>query len=364
MNLREGRIGRQEAASMAWIACVIPAIFTVSTRVTYENGNASYAATAFSALLALLLFWFVTAAMRARGCDTLSGLYRLAFGGFGAAVAAALTACLLAASAAVPMARMLLILGRYVFVNASEGRIALYFLIAASVLAISGLETVARTARLLVFWVFLSFLLTVVIAMPAFESYRLYPLLGGSAERLVWQSVNGTVRFLPALIALSICGRGVQGVRNVWRGGLLAAALSVLLASGVQFCLGLCYGYQTLSDMHAPIYRMTMAVRTGSAYLRTDKLLLFFWVVGAMLTAAFLCYSAGLLYAKSTRMRDARPACAVFSVLAVVLALLGEVGQITSEHVAELFFTYAWAFLAAPPALAAGIALLKKERRV
>ncbi len=363
MNLCEGRVGRQESAAMVWTACVIAVVFAVNTQESFSGGNASYAATLFAAPLALGLFCLTAAAMRARGCDTLQTLYRYAFGPAFGFIVSLLTIGMLTVMAAIPLAGTLAILCRYIFSDVKAGQIALYFLPVVATLTLMGLETISRTTRLFILVIFLSFLLLILIAIPAYEGFRLYPLLGGSAERLGRQAICATAGFLPALLALLICGRGVQGIQNASRSAAIAVCAAAALAGLIQFCLGMAFSHETLASIHAPIFRLTAAVRTGSAYLRTDKLLLFFWLIAAMLAAAFLSYSAALMYTRSSGMRDVRPAAAVFGIVACALSLMMETGGKWALQVAVFLQKWAWALLAAPPLLAAGTAMLRGRKR-
>ena len=122
------------------------------------------------------------------------------------------------------------------------------------------------------------------------------------------------------------------------------------------------YSYQALSKMHSPMYQLTMSVRTGSAYLRTDKVLLFVWTVGGLIAGGFFAYAAALMYASVCRMRDIRPAAAVFAILIGSLTLMGHLQLPVFERLMELWWSFAWILLLLPPLLAAALAMLRKER--
>ena len=56
MNLREGKIGKQEGISLAAIAMCIGGLFTLDPEYTYSMGNASYITLPAAAVISLLLF--------------------------------------------------------------------------------------------------------------------------------------------------------------------------------------------------------------------------------------------------------------------------------------------------------------------
>lgn len=364
MNLREGCIGKQETAACAWIACWICGLFSMNTQSFYENGNASYLATVLSALLALLATLLTAAAMRRSGCENLAALYRYAFGRALAVPIGLITAFTLVYAAVILLVRLLMIQCRYVYVESEMPLVALYVLIGVLVPAWMGLETVGRTCKL--FWKLLLFCVVVVvlIAFPSFQLFRLYPLLGNGVPALLLQSVTGTARYLPALVGLIICGVGVQGMSCAASGATIGAVGGGLTAGALELSIGLTYPYGMLASMHSPMYRLTMAVRTGSAYLRTDKLLLFFWTLAGVLSGGYFVYAAALLAAGVTGMRDIRPAVGVFATVTGALMLMGQLNLSAYERAANALWDTAWIPMLAPPLLAALIAVWKGERAV
>ncbi len=362
MNLREGRIGKQECASAALIGAVISGIFAMNTSAVYEDGNSAYVSSILAALAALGVFLLAAAAMNKHGLVDLYGLFRFALGRFFAPVASFVVVFALLLAAALPLTRLLLILGRFVYVFAEVPLIALYCLPCVVMLAVMGLESIGRTARLFLAVILFSLMLTFIIAAPAYDAYRLYPLLGNGLSRMLLLSLPGISRFFPPLCALLICGRGAQGLKSVRVSGKVAALGGGLITSASQLCLGMTYDYASLSRMHSPMFRATMAVNTSSAYLRTDKMLLFFWVIGGLIAGAFYSYAGALLHTRAFAMRDVRPAATAIAAGAVSVALLGNMGQPWFERFAVYMWQYLWALLIAPVLLASALALFRRRK--
>lgn len=363
MNLREGRIGKQEAACTAAIAALISGMFSLNTQSAYQKGNSLYLSTILAALLSLAVFLFAADAMRRCGARELSGLFRMAFGRFFGRVAGVLTALSLLAAASLPLMRMLLILCRYIFVETEIPHVAAYFIPCLIVLTWFGFETLARTGKLFFVVTVLSFITVFWIASPAFETYRLFPLLGNGIPDMLWGAVRGMSRFLPALAALLICGEGVQGVDNASAAGCRAAVGGGVGAAASQVLLGMTYSYDELSGMHSPMYRLTMAVRTGSTYIRTDKVLLFFWTAASLLTSAFYTYAASLLYCRSASLRDIRPAVLCGAAAVAALTLVSHMNFKWFETGAEILLQFLWAALLIPLLLAGLLARIRAGRK-
>ena len=361
MNYKEGRIGRQETAAAAGIACAMSGMFAVNTARFYEKGNSGYFSSILSALLSLMAALLIGAVMRKKRIPHLGELYRRAFGPVCVVPVALMSSLLLAYAAAAPLIRMLMILCRYVFIEAPVQRSALYFVACILALGVAGLEVIGRTARLFVMLILGSVLVTFVVAAPAFEAFRLFPLLGNGMPDALWLSVTGISRFFPALLTLLICGEGVHGMENAATGAAVAAGAGGLLTAGSQLCLGMLYPAGMLAGMHAPMYRATMSVHTGGAMLRTDKLLLFIWTMGGLIAGGFYTYAGALLYAKSTGMRDVRPGVTALGALAGTMTLLGMLNLDWLERAAAFLSEFGWACFLLPPLLAVGIVLIRRK---
>lgn len=362
MNLLEGRVGLQESASTAWIACVIGGLLTVHTQDSFANGNASYVATLFAAVIGLGVFFLVASVMRARGCETLPALYCHAFGnGLGFALSL-VTVLMILYEAMIPLSRILLVLSRFIFVESPPMSIAVFFVPVVVILAVMGLETITRTSRIFLVILVLAFVVMLVLASPNYKAYRLYPLLGGDLFNLARQSLSGTARYVPVLLALLACARGMHGVGSTGKIATVSILTAAVMVSLVQFCLGLTFSSEMLSELAAPIYRLTMSTSAGSLHSRVDKLLLFSWMICALLSGGFLCYAAALMYTRASGMRDTRPAAVAFSVLVCTLALLAEREAGWLLKTVDFLWRWAWLIAVAPPLLAAGLSLLKRRK--
>ena len=358
MNLKEGRIGKQETAAVAWIACWISGIFAMNTETFYAHGNAAYLTTVFSAMLALCL---VAEAMRRKRCENLAALYRRAYGRVLALPIGFVTALSIVYAAVIVLVRLAMILSRYIYAEADTPNASLYFYICILVLAWMGLEIIGRTSKLFLALIILAAVMQVIVALPSLALFRLYPLPGMPLSEILWQSVTGTGRYFPALLGLLICGVGVQGVPNVILGARIGATGGGLMAGGMELAIGMAYPYSMLSNMHSPLYRLTMTVRTDDGYLRTDKLLMFFWALAGMLAGGYYAYTASLLYAGTSEMRDVRPAAGAMVAVIGALMLLGQMNLPGYERVAEFLWNAAFLCMLLPPMLAAMLVSIRKE---
>ena len=303
----------------------------------------------------------VAEAMRRRRIKNLAELYRFAFGRWLCVPAALVTVLTLVYAAAMPLVQLFSAMNHYVYVEDKAASLALYLLPCLLLLAWLGLEILGRTAKLFIWLLLLSFLCVFLIAAPFYEPYRLFPLLGDGLFAVLRHSAEGMLRFFPALLCLLICGTGMHGVENAASGAAIGAIGGGVVVTATQLLLGMAYPYYMLAKMPLPMYRMTMAATGARAYLRADKVLLFFWVLSGVIAGALLAYAAALLFAGVTRMRDIRPAVAALSITVSAVTLMGQMNLVPFFDVAGAMWAPIWLAALLVPLLAAMLALLRRE---
>ncbi len=343
MNLREGRIGAQEAIAAAAIAVSVSGIFVTDNNMLYGQGNAAYICAAFSAGLALLLFLYACRGMERTKSATLHGLFCYAAGPVFAWMLSLLLFCVLVLSSADGLSRFVLMLNRFAFPAASHWQILYYLAPVTLLMSYFGLESLGRTARLLC-WVFLlSLVIALLMAIPSYETYRLFPIPGAPPGAIITLSLTGISRFLPGLLALLIVARGVHGPKNARRTGVIAGAIGGGLSAASQVCLGMTYSYKDLREMHSPLYRLTMRIRSGGSFPRLDQLLLFGWTIAGIMASAFYQYAAALLWCEMFDVHDVRPAVLGTGGITFGLCLLSHMNLVWFQQMQD--FLYRWGFL-------------------
>ena len=318
MNLRLGRFGLQESASAVGLAALISGVFALNVGDTFARGNVCYAATAAGALLGLLLLRLLMGAMARSGAEDLGDLLS---GALGLPLALPLILGLLL-SAVLPLFRFTLAMERYLFVEADYVPIALYLLAVLLMLVLSGMECVARMAKLMAVPGLIALSMTLLLAAPAFDGSHLYPLFSPGFSAFWDQTLEALFRFLAPGLALLAAGRGCQGqdhlMGGVRRGLLLGGAGAFCLQLG----LGLTFFGPDMASLTAPVYCMTMAARQERMGLRLDVLVLFLWVMTGLVAAALYAYAAALLLCRVTGGEDVRPVGALLVLFVMGLVLL------------------------------------------
>lgn len=362
MNLQEGRIGRQEAACLGWMAVVVSGLFYPNAASLYTHGNANYLVTAVTVLLLFAVFVLVAGAMARRGAAHFGMLLHDGLGRAGGTVAGLILVLVLVVAAAVPLIQFQVALLEYVFPNAELPNLSLFFLPVILALACSGLETLGRTARVCIWPVAIAFLLPLLLPVTSYEVYHLFPLPFEAPAAILQQGVMGLSRGLPAVIAILVCAKGLHGVRNASRCGIVAILAGGALVCVSQLCIGMIYSYKELQVTLFPMYRMVLTSNSG-IYLRLDKLLLFLWILSGVLTSGFYLYAAALLYCQVTGLRDVRPAALSLGCCAGTLVLLAGIDAADwMQPLASAVMDQLYLAALLPPTLAAFVASCRKER--
>ena len=357
MNLRLGRFGRQESACAVGLAALISGIFSVNVSDTFAQGNVCYMATAAGALLALLLLRLVDGAMVRQGAPELSDLLA---GGL-KALALPLVAGLVL-SAALPLFRFTLVMERYIFVEADYVPIVLYLLPVLLLLVLRGMECVGRMAKLLLLPGALAWLLTLLLASPAFALYHLFPLFSPCFSTFLDQTGSALLRFLAPGLALLVAGRGCQGQGNARKSVDLGLLLGGAGAFSLHLGLGLTFFGPDMASLSAPVYCMTMAARQERLGLRLDMLVLFLWVATGLVAAAFYLYAAALLLCRTMAVEDIRPVGALLVLLCMGLVLLFNFDSDEVLFAVRLVYRWGYLLLLAPLGLLWGRSLFLRRR--
>ena len=357
MNLRLGRFGRQESACAVGLAALISGIFSVNVSDTFAQGNVCYMATAAGALLALLLLRLVDGAMVRQGAPELSDLLA---GGL-KALALPLVAGLVL-SAALPLFRFSLAMERYIFVEADYVPIVLYLLPVLLLLVLRGMECVGRMAKLLLLPGALAWLLTLLLASPAFALYHLFPLFSPCFSTFLDQTGSALLRFLAPGLALLVAGRGCQGQGNARKSVDLGLLLGGAGAFSLHLGLGLTFFGPDMASLSAPVYCMTMAARQERLGLRLDMLVLFLWVATGLVAAAFYLYAAALLLCRTMAVEDIRPVGALLVLLCMGLVLLFNFDSDQVLFAVRLVYRWGYLLLLAPLGLLWGRSLFLRRR--
>lgn len=322
MNLREGRIGKQEGLCLVSIAMCIGGLFTLEPELTYSSGNVTYVTLPIASLFALLVFCFAAFGMRKGRYKCFNYMLKDTCGEtFSCIVSIVLIFCF-ALTAIAPLSNFIQIMHGLFYSNVSNRQLVFYVLPGVLIVALMGFETIGRTAKCMFAILILATVLTLIAALGEYDSYRLYPLPIKKTEIIVNNSFSETAAFLPALMALLICNEGMNDNRTMMYVGIRSALITAIVCATVQFFLGMIFPYSQLKQLAMPLCRINHMSVEETNITRLDKIAQIIWLNGSMLSASFYIYAGALLFSKSFKINDIRPPIVSLVLVATCLALI------------------------------------------
>lgn len=320
MNDRLGRFGPRELFALTTICTLMYGCFSTDETAAYDGGNQLHFATLLALLLALGLLRLLIAALRRTGTGSLGdALHRLP-GPLGLLCAALFSLGMLIA-AALPGVRFLRAMTDFIYIDATPAAVLLYCVPCLALLAALGMETLARTGRVLLPITLLVTAVGLGSDVPLYRVYRLFPLFT-SAEKLLRQGTVSLFRFVPVVLLLLSTARGAQGSEYVWRAGRNGLLLGGALTVCAELCLGLSYRYTELQSLSAPLYRLMVEIDTDNASVRLDRVVLFAWTMAALFASACAVYAAALQLCETADVGDVRPVAVLMACATVTGVLL------------------------------------------
>ena len=241
-----------------------------------------------------------------------------------------------------PLEHFLVTITQYVFIEAKQTDVCMYLLPCLMLLTVFGAETLVRTSRVFLPMLLVSLAATVLLAIPQYRAYRLYPMPFGAPMKLIAESVRSLSRTFPPLLALLCIGEGTQNTESLRSAGRIGAVCGAGSTLAVLFGLGLSFSYQQLKEIPSPFYRLLVEVRTENPTMRLDRATLFLWLALAVLASAFYLYAACVLLAKTFGVRDVRPIACSVSMLAVTLILILYYDSETTLTILRQTYRFAW----------------------
>ncbi|MEG1559635.1 MAG: GerAB/ArcD/ProY family transporter [Clostridia bacterium] len=359
MNLREGKMGRQETIALLSTSLFISAVFTVNSSETYSTGNSTYLTLPISILLSVVIFLIVSFALKKSGQGGLMEMARYAFGPIGEFIYAFVLIAGLLIAAIIPTDNFLLVMQSYLYVDSDYTEIIIYIVPVIAILAFIGFEGLGRTAKLLS-WVFIIILFVTFFNLgESLETYRLAPFLGDGVEHMATISINSMYCFLPGLLSIFTLTRGTQGEKNAKFSGVTSGIIAAVIVFITQLIIGMAFSYNELKDIFMPFYVINTISGNDSYLIRTEKLTVFIFLLGGIIAAAYYIYGAARIYVREFKQRDIRPAIASFSAILLTLVISKHVGMHYIKGVLEFASKYMTAILIIPTLLMCISALIR-----
>lgn len=325
MNLKEGRIGRQESVAMCAMAMTVSGIFTIVPQDAYGGGNSTFISLPIGIIISLLIFLLAVKAIKSSQSRHLSEMFEFGLG-FGGRIIDALVILSLIGVAYLQLSHFTTLLHGFIYEGNDYFNITIFMLVVVALLACMGLESISRTSLCFAVLLAISALTGCFIASSGFEVHRLYPFVGDGVGHMLEYSISRTWFFLPGLLTLLIACKGVHGVNMAKKSGLASAAVALVICAIIQLSISLVFSYEELSGIFSPFYQLNQGLDENNYFLRMDRVGIFIWLIATMISSALYVYVAALTYTRAFRQSDIRPAASSLGLAVIFLVLLEKKG--------------------------------------
>lgn len=300
MRLNEGRSGTQEIACLAGMSAGMMGLFGIDSQTLYIDGNISYITVPIAMLISLAGAILAVSALKCSDGITRGGVF--------VKLAAIIEVILLIFAGIMLLSRFTHAVHYHIFGQSRYEHVLVWTVITIAILIMPGFETISRTARCICIAVIVMLVAMLAISSAGSEIYRLSPFPGKDIKTAILETGVFAALLLPGTITIMFFPKSANGYSNARKGTLMGVVTAAIIACIAQLILGMAYTYTDLKDLFLPLYELNMILPNEGYFMRYDKLLLFVWLIGALVVCAYYAYSAGNILCRASFGSDARPA--------------------------------------------------------
>lgn len=359
--LKEGKFGYHEAISMIVITVFIRVFFTSPGRIAEHVGTAGWYMTIISGLTAAFLFMFSYLLMKRFPDKNIMQINDLVLGKAAGSVMSIIIAVFIILMAAINLREFTEVLKIYVLSDSPPSFIMIIFMTGVISLSFSGLETIARYAKFMIYILLAGYLLVIALSFQNFKPAQLYPLLGQGLDKTI---MNGLLRssFYGDVTILVVIASSLQGPKEIKRIGFSSILISCLLTSSVLLAFSLVFPYITGQEFTAPMYEMAALIDYSGFPQHMEPIFLFLWNFGSFIEIAIMFYCAIMVYCHVFNISDKRPVIFPMAILVYCVSLIPEgMTEAISTNI-EGLRTFGWMFYFVPQIIVLITAIIRKKK--
>ena len=222
---------------------------------------------------------------------------------------------------------LLYYLGTFLKIHAmpSTPMVALYILMGMVIVmgVRLGLETIARSAEILIAVFFVLFLILVVLMLPEIKFENIQPVYEAGTKKIVQSSLHLVVNTsFNAVILLMIyptfINKTKQGKKSFLIGNLIGGIIMIIITFLSVSVLG---GQNTARQMY-PAYELAKRINVGDFVERIEVLMSTLWIISLYFKATLYFYASVLGIAQILNLKDYRPITIPLGMIAIILPLV------------------------------------------
>ena len=360
--IKDGKFGVYEAVWLLTITITAKVFFSSPSLVAVVAGTAGWYMTLVSVGGAFIALVLLCALLKRFPGKNLLDIYEAVLGKPIGVFFSLLLFAILFVTAMANLREFIDVLKVYVLPASPPSYLLILFISVASVLAFLGLETLARFSKLIAYILLAGFVIVLILAIPLYESHRLFPILGHG----LWDTISHGLRRSSAygeIIIIGIMVNSLHGAKHAKRAAYTGLALSGLIISSALLAFSLVFPYYTGQEITAPIYLMASLIEYGKFIQRIEPVFFFIWNISTVISVAVLFHLSLVVYSHVFRLDDKRPLIIPYAIILFALCMLPmSITQVTGIMV-QFLREYGWIFFYIPPAITLLAANIRKTGR-
>ncbi|MEK4485869.1 endospore germination permease [Psychrobacillus sp. FSL H8-0484] len=186
-----------------------------------------------------------------------------------------------------------------------------------------GLETIARTAEILIVVFFFLFLILVVFISPEINFENIQPVYEMGTKKIVQASLfYVVVSPVDAVVLLMIFPSFINKMKNVKKSFLIGNLIGGIIIIVITFlCVSVLGAADTTRQVY-PSYELAKKINIGDFVQRIEALMSTLWIISLYFKTILYFYAAVLGMAQILNLKDYRPLTLPLGMIAVTLSLV------------------------------------------
>ncbi|WP_342542543.1 endospore germination permease [Paenisporosarcina sp. FSL H8-0542] len=186
-----------------------------------------------------------------------------------------------------------------------------------------GLETIARSAEILIAVFFVLFFILVVFISPEIKFENIQPVFEVGTKKIVQSSlfyfvVSSVNAVILLMIFPSFINKMKQGKKSFLFGNLIGGIVIII----ITFLSVAVLGYENTARQSFPSYELAKRINVGDFVQRIEGLMATLWIIALYFKTVLYFYASVLGTAQILNLKDYRPLTLPLGMIAVVLSLV------------------------------------------
>lgn len=196
-----------------------------------------------------------------------------------------------------------------------------------------GIETIARSAEILIFFFFIFFLLLVLFILPEMKLENIQPIFEAGPIPII-QSTKSVIEVtsVNAVVLLMIfpaCINNLKQAKKSFYIGYLIGGLVIIILTFL--CIAVLGFYSTAAEYH-PSYELAKRINIGNFIQRIEASMAGLWIIALYIKATLYFYVSVLGLAQIFNRKDYKPLTIPLGVIVVVLSVVMYPSVVYQEH--------------------------------